>query len=985
MDDLLASVRGAHTCAHPLGYEKFRASLCLSRETELHDHQQVALLWMAAREGSTAHGLQGGILADGPGLGKTLTMLSCIQLHASTAPTLVVVPNQIIAQQWLKDMSTHFKPHTWTACIFSPSEPMNPRCHIVLILMKDLTKEWSVVFPLGSHLSDLSRHRRQSELSERGRSVSVLYHVSWRRICVDEVQEILGKSSLAAQMIQQLEAPIRWGLSGTPVSKVVDIAGVAQFLQLAPYDSSHWWRKHGDVALSLVQPVLDDIVWRTPSHHVTQSLQLPGQTILPTTYVSMTAIEFAAYRPQFEKYIKDVRKRIANFEDNERPIAMNELRQVLNHPAVLGLCKGASHVSFLTKAKAISADFVANMTTRQREQCSSALSQWLESAISHAGDLETAYITWCEHFVEIPVPWLVQLKVFSALAEFATAGPIKYRHQVHRAVLDSRDMRLPAILWQRVFEFLHEDFSSQQLRLAHDHQAPLKAAFDAMSASFWADHGTESLDGFQNEVEASYHLEYRLPRPAMQELLSEFMSMRLSEAKSRVGIFERPTLWHYLRNKRSSNVDAAEIRLVTTDLLAQYIEQFSASLKNLYDLMHADWSAVLPRVLEAYGRCNHATRRMDRTLVVGREDRWQRRDAQHSQGRGQLALGPRCVVCSLRNRIDMAMSFLETEGKTPTLMLLFFTTDAPSHVRGWSCWLLKLWQIQAKLQRGTSTLQQLLSLATLLDNWLRASLEIQTCLALIQQGGHMRRVSLAHHKFRLANCYRNYTNAIAALDSSVATVACDQCRVVVPKTDIALLLCCHRFCPACCTLERRCALCQKPQPFAMTKAPPLPPHLYIGGSKMDAIVADLKAITPHDKCVVFSQYPEVLELLKTQLDDLPLPCVQLKSGNQIELRHQFQTHANIRVLLLPLKKYNHGLNLVEATHVFLLEPSLQPALHAQAMARVKRLNQTQPTFVHRYVMRDTVEEAVEAALTQPRRLTKADIFRIFAHDTFESQ
>ncbi len=99
-DDLLSTVGGAHLAAGPTVYEKLRESLCLSPSTELHGHQQAALAWMLNRESNEDGVLDGGILADGPGLGKTLTMLSVIQMHAFTRPSLVVVPNQIIAQQW---------------------------------------------------------------------------------------------------------------------------------------------------------------------------------------------------------------------------------------------------------------------------------------------------------------------------------------------------------------------------------------------------------------------------------------------------------------------------------------------------------------------------------------------------------------------------------------------------------------------------------------------------------------------------------------------------------------------------------------------------------------------------------------------------------------------------------------------------------------------------------------------------------------------
>ena len=39
----------------------------------------------------------------------------------------------------------------------------------------------------------------------------------------------------------------------------------------------------------------------------------------------------------------------------------------------------------------------------------------------------------------------------------------------------------------------------------------------------------------------------------------------------------------------------------------------------------------------------------------------------------------------------------------------------------------------------------------------------------------------------------------------------------------------------------------------------------------------------------------------------------------------------------------------EAQHVILTEPLLDPAVEAQAVGRVHRIGQTQPTFVHRYV------------------------------------
>jgi len=82
-----------------------------------------------------------------------------------------------------------------------------------------------------------------------------------------------------------------------------------------------------------------------------------------------------------------------------------------------------------------------------------------------------------------------------------------------------------------------------------------------------------------------------------------------------------------------------------------------------------------------------------------------------------------------------------------------------------------------------------------------------------------------------------------------------------------------------------------------------------------------------------------------------------KKSFSVALR-QFKKDQSVKILLLPVASGANGLNLVEATHVYLVEPLLNPAVEAQAINRVHRIGQLCETFVHRFIIKGTIEERV---------------------------
>lgn len=124
--------------------------------------------------------------------------------------------------------------------------------------------------------------------------------------------------------------------------------------------------------------------------------------------------------------------------------------------------------------------------------------------------------------------------------------------------------------------------------------------------------------------------------------------------------------------------------------------------------------------------------------------------------------------------------------------------------------------------------------------------------------------------------------------------------------------------------------------------------------------------------------------------------------SQINGIHKFQENLSsfkyekkINILLLPLHTGSNGLNIIEATHVLLVEPILNPAHELQAIGRVHRIGQTKPTFVHRFLIKSTIEERMQAMLKTAEKshsatamkhseasvFTVADLAELFTEDS----
>jgi E3 ubiquitin-protein ligase SHPRH len=143
------------------------------------------------------------------------------------------------------------------------------------------------------------------------------------------------------------------------------------------------------------------------------------------------------------------------------------------------------------------------------------------------------------------------------------------------------------------------------------------------------------------------------------------------------------------------------------------------------------------------------------------------------------------------------------------------------------------------------------------------------------------------------------------------------------------------------------------------------------GSKIDMMTRHLvwlKRNEPGFKAVIFSQWSEVLDAVKTAIKVAGIQYAGLDNSRDKKVNgvEAFKNNPDISCFFLHAKSQSSGLTVVNATHVFLCEPLLNVGLELQAVSRVHRIGQKNITTVWCYVVDGTVEQSVLNLATRRR-------------------
>lgn len=144
--------------------------------------------------------------------------------------------------------------------------------------------------------------------------------------------------------------------------------------------------------------------------------------------------------------------------------------------------------------------------------------------------------------------------------------------------------------------------------------------------------------------------------------------------------------------------------------------------------------------------------------------------------------------------------------------------------------------------------------------------------------------------------------------------------------------------------------------------------------KTEELLREIQENTGESKVLVFSQFTEMLSLIKEAFNKEKIVYNYLDGSTPAAKRQaevdDFQTNEKSKVFLISLKAGGVGLNLTSADYVYLIDPWWNPAVEQQAIDRTHRIGQTKKVFAYKMICKDSVEEKIIKLQEKKKSLSK---------------
>lgn len=157
------------------------------------------------------------------------------------------------------------------------------------------------------------------------------------------------------------------------------------------------------------------------------------------------------------------------------------------------------------------------------------------------------------------------------------------------------------------------------------------------------------------------------------------------------------------------------------------------------------------------------------------------------------------------------------------------------------------------------------------------------------------------------------------------------------------------------------------------------------GTKVTRLVSDIVDVRDAgEKCLVFTQWEDMLDIVHQALAENGVAVSRVSSVKHFgEAISRFR-RPDCTVLLLSVKNGAEGLTVLEATHVFMVEPLLNYGLDSQAINRIHRIGQSRKTTVWRYLVEDTIEVKIDKMRMEHQEDQLEDAISAGRNSTFKA-
>ncbi|GAB6026708.1 hypothetical protein CHUAL_013216 [Chamberlinius hualienensis] len=917
--------------------------------------------------------------------------------------TLIVSPASII-HQWVEEIHRHIHSKSLRLLIYTGVQSMGfvqPSSladnDVVLMTYATLRKEFSFVdLP---HTN--SENRRRFRHPKRFMAIPTpLVAVEWWRICLDEAQMVESPTAKTAEMALRLSSINRWCITGTPIQKSVnDLYGLLLFLGLDPYCVQLWWKEcllrpyqNGDQ--KLLQNVIATVLWRTAKKDVLDQINIPSQNEC-LHWLSFTPVEEHFYRMQHVECSRDMVSQLNHFTDDS--LRLNtldrqelsklltpflKLRQACCHPQVVRGHMLPIHRNALTMEQLLESLIKKAKMDSERAH---------RGLVASLNGLAAIYIIK-EEWSEAVEKYREVLRSIEELRPKIKTDKLQRIHTLHNLheVLSAGHENIPPTL--RDSSLLEEEKKIERAFLEKFKQKVLDSRTVLNSTSVAVVEHREKMDHKNSWWLNILNWAHSTDRSAdiLQRVHNELLDNSHSKA---IGT----TIKNKFRDVNglsyviTNNLDALYTAHEKLNEAVQKLENDPSQevIRSTVECHLRVSKKKVPKCI--YCQVDNFFNKYESRLYSITEERFGGEPDEDEQN----LLGP------LRRG-----NWADSETEKSLKAILAFGKNVNVN-RTWiegGQLQLKYFELLKKDFRGLRGVwMQLRDQASAIDELSQATIRLSVRYDDDEsnndasKSGTIAHYEVEQHRTQLLSSViveRNemqkklgqlhYLTNLSTSDygrrGGTNPDPCPICQHPLGEK-WTVLVCGHCFCMECfqvlvsnvCRFGHRwklkCPVCRQvtrdiETSYVSTKSEELlDDEIEIKGShstKVEAVIRQLLKIKQEDptaKSILFSTWQNVLDVLMPALTENSIAFTFIATGKKLQKNmNRFKSDPNTNVLLLLVQSGANGLNIIEATHVLLVEPILNPASELQAIGRIHRIGQTKQTFIHKFIVRGTIEE-----------------------------